>query len=92
MSANSLYEKYFGKNKGGWKEVSQNETLRRANNGYPTVAVWKNSTGGSGHIQVVIPAKNKNTAFAQAGRTVYFGGKLMNVNESVYKTRYYTHD
>ena len=42
----------------GWKKVSASEAQKRANNGYPTVAIWKNPSGGSGHIAVVRPEGN----------------------------------
>ena len=42
----------------GWKKVSAADAQKRANSGYPTIAIWKNPSGGSGHVAVVRPEGN----------------------------------
>ena len=42
----------------GWKKVSAADAQKRANSGYPTVVIWKNPTGASGHVAVVRPEGN----------------------------------
>jgi hypothetical protein len=85
----------------GWKKVSASEAQKRANSGYPTVAVWKNTSGGSGHIAVVRPETSKYTysdskgpVIAQAGGTNY---SITNVSTGFGKSKmnsivYWTHD
>ncbi|USG65670.1 hypothetical protein NDK47_26830 [Brevibacillus ruminantium] len=55
--ANDLYGWLQGKeakNK-GWREVTAEEAQRLANEGFPTIASWKNNNGYHGHIAPVIP-------------------------------------
>lgn len=40
----------------GWVKVSAAEAALRAELGYPTVGVWRNKSGGHGHIVLVVPA------------------------------------
>ena len=85
----------------GWYTVSAKQAQERANSGYPTVAVWKNPTGKSGHIAVVRPegsgyyySSSKGPVIAQAGGSNYnrtnvstgFGSSKMSA------ILYYTHD
>lgn len=85
----------------GWRTVSASEAQARANSGYPTLAIWKNPTGKSGHIAVVRPEgngyfydANKGPVIAQAGASNYsytnvsrgFGSAKMNA------IVYWTHD
>lgn len=39
----------------GWKVVDAQTARQRAASGFPTVATWKNPTGGHGHIMLVRP-------------------------------------
>jgi hypothetical protein len=52
----------------GWRRVSEAEAQRLANQGHPSVVVWKNP-GGIGHVAVVRPGEvtSKGPAIAQAG-------------------------
>jgi len=43
-----------------WKTVDVETARQRAESGFPTLAVWKNPTGGHGHIAVVVPAPLKD--------------------------------
>jgi uncharacterized repeat protein (TIGR02543 family) len=57
LTANMLYEwmKAYGKDY-GWTEVGPTIAQNRANNGFPTITVWRhNSDSSSGHVQVVRP-------------------------------------
>lgn len=40
----------------GWFIVDPETARQRAETGFPTVATWKNATGGHGHIMLVRPA------------------------------------
>ena len=83
----------------GWKKVSDAEAQRRANAGYPTVAVWYNSTGKSGHIAIVRPegsgftySSSRGPVIAQAGASNY---NYTNVRTGFGRTSgvvYYTHN
>lgn len=62
----------------GWYTVSAATAQQRANSGYPTVAIWKNPTGESGHIAMVRPEGNgyaysasRGPVIAQAGASNY---------------------
>lgn len=85
----------------GWRTVNASEAQSRANSGYPTIAIWKNPSGKSGHIAVVRPEGNgysysssKGPVIAQAGANNYnctnvsggFGSSKMNA------IVYWTHD
>ena len=63
----------------GWREVTAEEAQARANEGKPTVGVWKNPNG-IGHVVVVRPAPdNANSGevyLAQAGSKNFNCGKL----------------
>lgn len=56
LNANATYNwinKYGSKY--GWTKVSAEEAQERANAGYPTIGIWKNPTGKSGHVVVIRP-------------------------------------
>lgn len=62
----------------GWRQVSAYEAQRRANAGYPAIAIWKNPTGQSGHIAMVRPegggyaySAERGAVIAQAGAANY---------------------
>jgi hypothetical protein len=40
----------------GWMVVDAETARQRAELGFPTVATWKNPTGGHGHIMLLVPA------------------------------------
>lgn len=85
----------------GWYKVSGYDAQQRADNGYPTVAVWKNPNGGSGHIAVVRPqgggysySDSMGPVVAQAGASNY---NYINVSNGFGKDKmsavvYWTHD
>jgi membrane-bound lytic murein transglycosylase B len=64
--------------KHGWRQVSAAEAQALANKGCPTVATWKNPTGGHGHIGVIRPGqlKNGSPTMAQAGGTNFNKGTV----------------
>lgn len=85
----------------GWRKINALEAQNRANSGYPTIAIWKNPSGKSGHIAVVRPegngysySSNKGPVIAQAGASNYsranvsggFGSSKMS------SIVYWTHD
>ncbi len=85
----------------GWRKVNASQAQDRANSGYPTVAVWKNTSGGSGHIAMIRPEGNgyvysnaRGPVIAQAGGSNYnyanvstgFGSSKMS------SIAYWTHD
>lgn len=77
----------------GWKEVSMKEAGKRAQEGYPTIAVLRRS--GHGHVRVIIPRKTTDIkkyklAYAQAGSSCYSYRAVNGFEESGY--RLYTHD
>ncbi len=57
----------------GWVKVTAEQAQKYANMGYPSVASWKNPSGGHGHIQMVVPSKDgsysesKGVTISQAG-------------------------
>lgn len=78
LTANATYDwlyKYGPKY--GWSRITAQKAQERANNGYPTVGVWKNTGKGSGHIAVIRPETKSytytenNPVVAQAGGTNY---------------------
>lgn len=40
----------------GWSVVDFETARQRAETGFPTVATWKNTTGGHGHVMLLRPA------------------------------------
>lgn len=59
----------------GWKPVDTRKTaLERAMGGFPTVATWKNPTGGHGHIMLVRPNLKDPTRMYVAGAGSRTGG------------------
>lgn len=85
----------------GWTKITAKEAQARANAGYPTIAIWKNPSGGSGHIAIVRPEGNgysysasKGPVIAQAGASNFNYG---NVSTGFGSSRmgdvlYYTHN
>lgn len=99
LNANATYNwlKDYGSNY-GWRVVSKKEAQSRANSGYPTIAIWKNPSGASGHVMVVRPEGNgyyysdyKGPVIAQAGSS---NKNYWNVVNSMgkYQPMYYTHN
>lgn len=43
-----------------WMPVDAETARGRAESGFPTLAVWKNPTGGHGHIALLVPAPLTN--------------------------------
>lgn len=85
----------------GWKKITAQAAQERANAGYPTIAIWKNTSGGSGHIAVIRPEGNgyvysasKGPVIAQAGASNFNYG---NVSTGFGKSKmpsiqYWTHE
>lgn len=102
LNANATYDwlnKYGGSY--GWYKTTASEAQKRANAGYPTVAIWKNTSGGSGHIAVVRPEGSgyaytsaRGPVIAQAGGSNY---NYTNISTGFGASRmssivYWTHD
>ncbi len=85
----------------GWRQISAQEAQNRANAGYPTIAIWKNTSGGSGHIAVVRPEGNgyyfsaaKGPVIAQAGASNFNYGNVINGfgKSKMAAIQYWTHE
>lgn len=101
LNANATYNwlKNYG-SKYGWSSVSASTAQSRANKGYPTVAIWYNSSGASGHVAVVRPEGNgykysdsKGPVIAQAGGSNFNYGNISTGfgTSKMSKVMYYTH-
>lgn len=53
--ANQLVE--YWKSSANWQQISITQAQQLANKGYFVVAGWKNPTGRSGHVVVIVPGK-----------------------------------
>ncbi len=51
----------------GWEECSSEEATAAANLGQPVLAVWKNPSGGHGHVGAVLSSISIVVQIAQAG-------------------------
>lgn len=101
LNANATYNwlKNYG-SKYGWSSVSASTAQSRANKGYPTVAIWYNTSGASGHVAVVRPEGNgysysssKGPVIAQAGGSNFNYGNVSTGfgTGKMSKVMYYTH-
>lgn len=62
----------------GWERVDEHTAQRMADEGQVAVAVWVNSTGGPGHIAVLVPSLDEGgTWIAQAGGVNFTRGLLV---------------
>jgi hypothetical protein len=59
----------------GWVLVDAETARQRAATGFPTVATWKNPTGGHGHIMLVVPSPD-----ADMGHLYVAGAGVKNFN------------
>jgi hypothetical protein len=79
MNANALYD-WLSAHGGdyGWTACSADDASAAAAAGKPAVAVWKNPSGGPGHIAVVIPTPDglSGVYIAQAGARCFYGEAL----------------
>lgn len=88
MNANSTFQ-WLSIHGGeyGWRRLAtKDEAEMRADLGYPTVPVWLNSTGGSGHIALLLP----HGRIVQAGRKN--GVMLLEHGFGANTPDFYTHD
>ena len=84
----------------GWYVVSAYEAQQRANSGYPTIATWKNLSGGSGHVAMVRPegynysySSRKGPVIAQAGAANYnYANVSTGFGSSMSAVVYWTHE
>ena len=62
----------------GWRRVTAEEAQDCANRGEPTIAIWKNPSGGNGHIAMVRPGliDERGPAAAQAGQILFTHGHV----------------
>jgi hypothetical protein len=84
----------------GWVEVTAQEAQAHANEGGPAVTCWYNTTGGSGHVQVIRPEVDaqgydpqRGVAVAQAGstRTEYTHANDIFSDRAMAELKYYIH-
>lgn len=62
----------------GWSKINEHVAQAMANEGQVAVAIWRNPTGGSGHIAVAVPSGGEpGTWIAQAGATCFSRGLLI---------------
>jgi len=90
LSANMLYEwmRTYGKNY-GWTEVDPSIAQNRANNGFPTVTVWRNnSDASSGHVQVVRPENGSYVYTTSANGAVAAQAGASNFNYGTVRSSY----
>jgi hypothetical protein len=61
----------------GWTLIDADHARRRALAGFPTVAFWRNPSGGPGHIAAVLPSSPEGPIrIAQAGARCFFDEPL----------------
>lgn len=61
----------------GWLQVDAETARQRAATGFPTVATWKNPSGGHGHIMLVVPSPDTDM-----GHLYVAGAGLKNFNST----------
>lgn len=72
----------------GWKELDKLDATLCASTGRPTVAIWKNPTGKSGHIAMLLPTGR----IAQAGAQCLFDVPLAQGFGVVKPIRFFSHE
>lgn len=94
LNANATYNWLATKGSSyGWTSVSAYDAQQKANNGYPTIAVYYNKSG-HGHVMVVRPEtstykyKTNSPVIAQAGSS---NKNYSNVSTSLSPIKYYYH-
>lgn len=84
----------------GWIEVTPEVAQAHANQGGPAVTSWYNSSGGSGHVQIVRPAEageaydaERGPAIAQAGSKLLESATVRDVfsERAMAQLKYYIH-
>lgn len=102
LNANATYNwiNSYG-SKYGWTKITAKQAQEYANAGYPVIAIWKNTSGGPGHIAVVRPEGNgyvystaKGPVIAQAGGSNFAYGNLSNGfgSAKMAKTQFWFHE
>lgn len=77
----------------GWREVNATEAERRADDGYPTIAIWKNpNMNKPGHIAILLPSDGQGIQIAQAGAKNFNHGSLAAGFGAVKPIRFFTCD
>lgn len=66
-----------------WKPVDVETARQRAESGFPTLAVWKNPTGGHGHIALLVPAPLKDP-----GGVYVAAAGLRNTNSGTFNSQF----
>lgn len=91
MRANEMFD-YFSRST-DWRAVQSYDAAVAASAGFPTVAAWKNPSGGPGHVGLVMPTiRGQNgIRLAQAGRTNFSNGTV-GQGFGGYPVSYWTHD
>jgi hypothetical protein len=75
----------------GWREVDELEACGFASLGKPAVAIWRNPTGKSGHVAVLLPP-GPGTRIAQAGATNLFDAPLAQGFGKAKPIRFFAHE
>lgn len=68
----------------GWAGVRADDARSAANRGEPCIALWRNPTGGPGHVAVVLPSPGRDLRIAQAGLRCFEDEPLSHGFGSVY--------
>lgn len=75
-----------------WHEVTEDVARANADRGAPSVAIWRNPTGRSGHIAILVPSVFGSTMIAQAGRSNFSAGPLRSGFGNVAPIRFFAHE
>jgi hypothetical protein len=75
----------------GWLETGKADALAYARRGCPVVVCWKNVTGGSGHVAMMLPPHDTEPRIAQAGRRNLFDVPL-SAGFGARPIRFYVHE
>lgn len=75
----------------GWSEADEPTAAAHAANGCPAVAIWRNKTGGPGHIAALLPGADTTTRIAQAGARCFFDEPLTSFGVAVKHLRFFIH-
>lgn len=86
MSANGMHD-WLSAGHDGWRQMTREDAKARADLGFPTVAAWKNPTGASGHVAMLLPG----FLIAQAGSVNRFMVPVP-MGFGTLKPDYFTHD
>ena len=75
----------------GWREFDARDAAEAGKDGHPTVAIWRNPTGRSGHIAVLLPGHGDEIRIAQAGARNLYDAPLRDGFGAVQPIRFFSH-